>query len=115
MAGEVSSWQTGRNRGGGVDVRERQFGFVRHEGGAEYWFKRSAVLPPCPEVIRKGMAVEFTASLNPNRGNNANKPIALDVAFVDGSSAAPLASSTSSSSAPSSVTAVGDERGAAGA
>ena len=53
-----------------------------HEG-TEYWFKRSAVLPPCPERIQKGMAVEFTAGRNPDRGNNANKPVAIDVRFVE--------------------------------
>jgi hypothetical protein len=60
---------------------DRQWGLVLHDG-VEYWFKRNAVVAPCPERIQRGMAVEFTAGRNPNRGNNENRPIAKDVRFL---------------------------------
>jgi hypothetical protein len=89
LAGVVSSWQTARNRGSGAsDPMDRQWGLVLHDG-VEYWFKRNAVVAPCPDRIQRGMAVEFTAGRNPNRSNNENRPIAKDVRFLPEVGASP--------------------------
>ena len=59
-------------------VRDRGFGFIRDDGGQEWFFHRSAVRGAVFELLREGQRVEFTVEESPKG------PRAGDVRLSDG-------------------------------
>ena len=49
----------------------------------KHHFRRTDILDPCPDPVRRGMLVEFTPGVNPPGGKHGGKPLALEVRFVD--------------------------------
>ena len=59
-------------------VRDRGFGFIRDEGGQEWFFHRSSVRGAVFELLREGQRVEFTPE------ESQKGPRAGDVRLVEG-------------------------------
>ena len=59
-------------------VRDRGFGFIRDEGGQEWFFHRSSVRSTVFELLREGQRVEFTPE------DSQKGPRAGDVRLIEG-------------------------------